>query len=498
MTEGDGRPFPPGEYPLVVVGSGPGGLQVAYWLRRFGVPYAHLSADTLPGGMFRKFPVFQRLITWTKPHAPAEPGTRPYEWYDWNSLLVDDPAHRSLVAEFMDGTSYFPARTEMESGLDAFAGRTNLPVRYECTWESTRVSDDGFVLVTSDGEYRSRVAIFAIGVSRPWKAPGLEEFPHYMEIEKPETYAGKRMFVFGKGNGAFEIADGLLPWARQIILASPRPPRISVFTHSTAAARARYLQPYEDHLLGGGTLVLDATLERVERAADGPRVLVKGTTHPGDWVFEVDEVIVATGVRAPMLDLPEHGLKTFYRGGLLPALTPFWESATIPGVYFAGGATQGAVGLKKYGIPSNSAAVHGFRYNAKVLATHLARTRFGIDLPRPQLKPGEVVDYLLSEATRAPELWNQQSYLCRVISFDRAAGILDEGILPLHHFVDASGPDAVALAIETDDQGDIHPAVYLRRGPKVDEHLLPGNPLLDFETAEHRAQLTSVLRGLLG
>src|ERR1035437_4247834 len=54
--EGDGRPFPPGEYPLVVVGSGPGGLQVSYSLSRLGVKHAVISADPAPGGMFCRFP----------------------------------------------------------------------------------------------------------------------------------------------------------------------------------------------------------------------------------------------------------------------------------------------------------------------------------------------------------------------------------------------------------------------------------------------------------
>ena len=44
------RPFPPGTYPVIVIGSGPGGLQVAYSLRRLGVPHAVLSADPAPGG----------------------------------------------------------------------------------------------------------------------------------------------------------------------------------------------------------------------------------------------------------------------------------------------------------------------------------------------------------------------------------------------------------------------------------------------------------------
>ncbi|MGZ6273693.1 MAG: NAD(P)-binding protein, partial [Candidatus Limnocylindrales bacterium] len=90
----DTRPFPPGEYPLVVVGSGPGGLQLSYTLRRLGVDHAVISADPTPGGMFRRFPFFQRLLSWTKPYAPAERGTRAYERYDWNSLLAEEPENR--------------------------------------------------------------------------------------------------------------------------------------------------------------------------------------------------------------------------------------------------------------------------------------------------------------------------------------------------------------------------------------------------------------------
>lgn len=492
------RPFPPGDYPVVVVGSGPGGLQTSYFLSRLGVRHAVLSADPAPGGMFRRYPLFERLITWTKPHAPAERGTRAYEWYDWNSLLGEEPSHRAAVPEFMDGTSYFPSREEMEQGLAAFTERAAVRVRYGCRWEETRREDDGFLIATSEGEYRCRVAVFAVGMTRPWKPPipGLERVPHYVETRPAKEYAGKRVFVIGKRNSGFEVADALLPWARQIVLASPRPARISVLTHSTAAARARYLQPYEDHVLGGGNLVLDAAIERVDRTAVGFRVFAKGTTRPGDLVIDADEVIAATGFDTPLGDLRRLGVATFSQDRL-PAQTPFWESPSAPGIYFAGSVTQGAIGLKKYGMPSNSAAVHGFRYNARVLATHIARTHFGVEPERPAVPAEEVVPYLLAEATRAPELWNQQSYLARVLSFDRDRGAADEGIGPLAHFVDAAGPDALALTMETDSGGDIHPAAYVRRGGRVDEHVLASSPLLDFETAEHRAQLAGLLKGFL-
>ena len=76
--------------------------------------------------------------------------------------------------------------------------------------------------------------------------------------------------------------------------------------------------------------------------------------------------------------------------------------------------------------------------------------------------------------------------------------ITDQGIQPLAHFVDAGGSDGVAMAMETDGEGDIHPAVYIRRGGRVEEHTLASSPLLDYETAEHSAQLSSLLKSLIG
>ncbi|HWC31646.1 MAG TPA: hypothetical protein VG709_00790 [Actinomycetota bacterium] len=122
--------YPPGDYQVVVVGSGPGGTQISYFLDRLGVRHAFLSADEEGAGMFRKWPFFQRLISWTKPYAPAERGSRWYEWFDWNSLLAEEPEHRALQPQFMDGTSEFPSRMEMQQQLEAFIERTETIPRY--------------------------------------------------------------------------------------------------------------------------------------------------------------------------------------------------------------------------------------------------------------------------------------------------------------------------------------------------------------------------------
>ena len=509
MTEDATRSFPPGDYPVVVVGSGPGGIQLSYSLRRLGIEHAVLSADSSPGGMFRRWPFFQRLLSWTKPHTPVERTSRRFERYDWNSLLAEEPDLRGIQAGLMDGSSSFPSRPEMEANLASFAERAGVAVRWGCRWESTRIVETAegrrFVLTTSDGEYRCRVAVFAVGVAEPWSpsTPGIEHAAHYAATRPAATYAGRRLFIIGKQNSGFELASGLLQHASGIILSSPSPASLSVVTKSLVGIRARYLQPYEDHVLGGGVGILDAATEAIERVpGTGPAgpllVRVRRSDGTGPLAIEVDEVIAATGFVAPLRDLPALGVATFGHSRL-PAQTPWWESATVPGIFFAGTIGQGAAGLKKHGIPSNSGAVHGHRYNARLLAGEIARRHFGRRPERPAVPADGIVDHLLGAIDESPELWHQKAYLARVVSVTSEDGPRDEGTQPLSVFLDgATEPDAAAITLEADGSGAIFPVAYLRRSGRVTEIALDPHPLLDFATPDHRARLADALAAFDG
>src|SRR4051794_27655449 len=497
-------PFPPGDYPVLVIGSGPGALQVSASFRALGIDHAVISADPAPGGMFRRWPFFQRLLSWTKPYAPVDRGSRAYERYDWNSLLADEPEHRALMPDLMDGSSYFPSRPEMELNLATFANRTGLRIRYDCAWAATRREETAsgvrFVLETVDGEYRCEGPIFAGGVAQPFSpaTPGIELAAHYADTRPAETYANRRVFIMGKQNSGFELASGLLPWARRIVLASPSPAKLSVNTRSLVGARARYVQPFEDHVLGGGVSVLDASIKGIERGPGGEGFVVRVLPSSGgdELAIDADEVISATGFVTPLLDLPELGVTTFGQSRL-PAQTPYWESVTLPGVFFAGTIGEGSAGLKKHGMPANSGAVHGARYNARVLAGHIARTRFGRPAQRPAIVADDLVSTILTEIASAPELWHQRAYLARVISLDPADGPRDEGIVPLAAFVDGIGDDgagdALAMTLEADGTGAIYPVLYLRRDGRVEERPIEPDPLLRFDTPAIRARVESVV-----
>ncbi len=495
------RPFPPGEYPVVVVGTGPGGLQESYELKRLGIEHALISKDSAPGGMFRRFPMFGRMITCSRPHAIVECGCPAYFRYDWNSLVASDPAHQALVTEFMDGENYFPSRAEMESALSAFAERGGVSARYDCPWESTRREDDGtFVLTTPDGEYRTKVLVLAVGMIEPWlpPTPGIEDVPHYVDIAESgvEYLREKKVFIIGKRNSGFEIANGLLSQACQLILGSPHSVRPSISTGFPTAPRARYVQPLEDARFGGGTFVVDVALERIERTADGYRVYADGTTGLGKVTFEVDEVIACTGFATGLRDLRDLGVETFYKDRL-PTQTPYWESATVPGIYFAGAATQGQAGMRKYGWPSHSASVGGFRFNAKIQARQIAEKHFGFAPPRPEIDPATAVEYLLEQATSSAAIWSQHSNLARQLTYENGT-VHDDGIAVLMDFVDSAGPDGVTMTVETTQEGEIQPCAYVRRNGEVGEEVFGPAWMNDFRTDENRARLTELLAGLGG
>jgi thioredoxin reductase len=471
---------------VVVVGSGPGGLQTSYCLSRAGIEHAVISADTAPGGMFRKWPIYQRLLSWTKPDAPAERCSREYEWYDHNSLVAEERECQSLVANEMDRSFMVPSCAEMTRGLSAFADKAGVAVRYGCRWEATSRDERGFTLTTSDGEYRARFVVFAIGVTEPWKStiPGIEAVPHYAETRPPNEYEGKSVLVIGKRNSGFEVADGLEPWARQVFLVSPRPVQTSVLALSTV--RVRYFQPLEDASWGGGTFALDAAVEAIERTGDGIRMRAQGTTRPGEIVLETDTAIAATGFRTPLLDLPDLGLTTV-GDGRIPALTPYWESTGLPNVYFAGNAMQGAAGLRKNGVGSASGTVSGYRYNARLLARHVAE-RLGSLPQRERIPKMQAASFLASELKCAPELWAQKGYLTRAIYPDGSTDIV-----PLAHFLDNCARGSVAVTIEMNAEGEIYPVAYSRQREEIDERELPPHHLHGYAREEYVRELQSLL-----
>ena len=280
--------------------------------------------------------------------------------------------------------------------------------------------------------------------------------------------------MIGKRNSGFEIADGLVPWAKQVILVSPRPVAADVLAVSTV--RVRYLQPYEDAVLGRRH-VRPRRRDRADREDVGrlPHPRERDDASRRRSRSTPTQRLRRPGFRTPLRDLPDLGCSTV-KQGVLPALTHHWESATVPGIYFAGNATQAAAGLRKHGVGSASGTVSGFRYNARLLARHIAEHHFGQAAPRPALERDDVVPVPRLGADPGARSSGPRRPISRGSSGSiRDAGPTNEGIQPLAAFLDEGERNALAVAVEMDDQARIYPALYLRGRGRAARGILPAS-----------------------
>ncbi len=404
----------------------------------------------------------------------------------------------------MDGTSYFPSRPEMEANLATFAERTGVTVRYDCRWTGTRRIEAPTAIVSSSRRptamYRCRTLVLAVGVAEPYTPPGvgMEHTHHYADVRPVESYADRRVFIIGKQNSGFELASGLLPWARQIVLASPSKTRLSVETQTLVGVRARYVQPYEDFVLGGGVSVLDAAIDRIE----GGRRRRRPSTCAGPTAAPTSRSRSTTRSRRPASSVRSSTCPTWASGPSAPAGC---RSRRRGGRAPPSPASSSRARSARVPRVSRSTASRPTRGPSTALATtpaswpgRIATERFGIEPDRPHLSPDAIAGFVATELAESPELFHQRGYLARVLSTDPAGGLRDDGVQPLTHVLDGSGQDGLAATLEADGSGAIYPVVYTRIEGKVVEQVIEPDPLMRYDTADARTLLGDLVKRVVG
>ena len=488
-----GRPFPPGDYPVVVVGSGPGGLQASYYLPRLGIDHAVISADPRPGGMFRRFPFFQRLLSWTKPYAPL--AARPARV---RALRLEQPARRGARAPGGHaGADGRHVRLPVAAGDGAeprsFAERTGLRVRYGRRWEST-----------SPRRRPLRAPHERRRLPLPGRRSSRSASPSRALPDTPGLRARRPLRRHAAGGDATPASACSSSASRT--RASSWPPACS----SGPADRARLAAPGE----AVGQPPLAGRRPRALRPAVGGRRPGRRRVHPE----RVDRAHRAHRRRhhrphPPVRHRASRSWSRSTRSSRRPASRA--RSATCRTRRERVRAQRPAVDdqrlrerrrcrastsrarsarespdCKKYGIPANSGAVHGAPLQRP--ADGPATSPSGISAaawPRAGGRPGRrVVDYLLDEATNAPELWHQKSYLARAPARDADGAIRDEGIVSLADFVDgADRTGSRSPSRPTTAATSIPPSTSAGAGGSTRTPCSTASPLHDFRTAEHRA-----------
>ncbi|WP_157253860.1 NAD(P)-binding domain-containing protein [Nonomuraea typhae] len=392
----------------LVVGAGPGGLQLSYFLHRRGADYLTLERDAAPGAFFRHYPRHRKLISLNKVHVGDDDPEIRLRW-DWNSLLNDAPE-----LQFPRYTGeYYPSAGDMVRYLADFAAGHELNVRYSAPVSSVERDGRGFVVRAGDEVYRAECLVMATGWGGPYipEISGIEHAVGYEDmVTDGAAYAGQRVLVIGKGNSAFETAQALLGHADIVHLASPHPLRLAWKSKHPGDVRGQYgafLDSYWFKTLHG---VLECEIDRIWPEGDGFKVAISYTLAEGEKaLLDYDVVLRCTGFTMDTGVFGAGCRPYLHENGRIPAIRPDFRSVNLDGLYFAGTLMQGR-DVKH----ASSAFIDGFRYNLRTLDRLLAERFDGIPLagrPAP-VKPDELCADMLDRVNWSSALWTQFEYLC--------------------------------------------------------------------------------------
>ncbi|GAA3645338.1 ArsO family NAD(P)H-dependent flavin-containing monooxygenase [Lentzea roselyniae] len=252
----------------MVIGGGQAGLAAAYYLRRAGIDYVVLDAQSSPGGAW--------------PHG-------------WDSLrLFSIARHSSLpgwpMPSFSDG---YPTAQHVVDYLTAYEKRYDVPMHRSVQVTSVGRARDGLLVHTDAGTWSARHVISATGTWwRPFRPlmglPGRQL--HTVDYRNPLEFSGQKVVVVGGGNSGAQVAADLVPHA-QLTWMTRRPPR---YLPDEIDGKALF----DIASRGVGELGDIVAVPPVREARDNG--LLVATPMDTEALAEADVVIWCTGFRAAL------------------------------------------------------------------------------------------------------------------------------------------------------------------------------------------------------
>ena len=409
----------------IVIGAGPAGLQLAKHLQDAGHAYAVLEAGEAPGTFFATYPRHRTLISINKVHtgtADPELNLR----MDWNSILSPDQG--PLFTRYSE--RYFPQADDLRRYLADYAREFDLRIHYGRRVARISRPDGeggGFLVETADGDrWRAPVVVVATGVGTPYvpQIPGIEHAEQYAAMPvDPAGFTDQRVLILGKGNSAFETADNLVETAAVIHLAGPHSIRLAWQSHYVGHLRAVNNNFLDTYQLKSQNAILDGTVLDITPRAEGGLAVRFSFSRANEVVKELhyDRVLCATGFRLDTSPFTDGCRPALTINDRFAELTSAYESANVPGLYFAGTLMQQR-DFKK----STTGFIHGFRYTVRALSRILEQRGHGASWPRVELpaKAEALADAIIARVNRSSALWQQFGVLADVVRLPPTARTL--------------------------------------------------------------------------
>lgn len=334
---------PSNEVDVVVIGGGQAALATAYFLRRTGLSFVLLDAETSSGGAWQ--------------HA-------------WKSLRLFSPASWSSIAgrQMEPNVLGYPMRQDVIDYLADYENHYQLPVERPVLVERVETDGDRFTVVSGSRQWQSRAVVSATGTWRNPHIPVIEgqsnfqgeqiHSAHYVSAEK---YAGKRVLIVGGGNSGAQILAEVSQVANTTWITLTDPAFLSddvdgrvLFARATERWKALQEGRVIEAPVGGlGDIVMtesvkDARTRGVLHAVRPfDRFTESGVVWPGGAEEIIDAVIWCTGFRPALEHF--HSLGIIDPDGRI--LVSGTRAVKIPNVWLVGyGDWTGAASATLIGV----------------------------------------------------------------------------------------------------------------------------------------------------
>ena len=410
------------EIDIVIIGAGPAGLQMAYFMERAGYDYIVLESNDRAGVFLEKYPRHRKLLSINKVHTGYTDREAQLR-YDWNSLLCDDDdmAFTNYTRE------YFPDCKLYAQYLRDFAERFDLNIQYNTRVDGIHkdaIEPNTYLIKDENGStIRTRCLIVAVGIAKPYipEIPGIELTENYEDMPlDPDDFNDQRVLILGKGNSAFETANHLIGATRVTHLCSPNSIKMAWQTHFFGHLRAANNDFLDTYILKGQNSCLDAEVDLIEKVDGEYRVHITFTHAEGQRaVLGYDRILCCTGFRWDPFFFGEDCRPDMACEDRLPAMTSGWESTNLPNVFYAGTITQ-IRDLKK----TMSSVLHGFRFNCKSLFNIVAERVHGVPWAADTFDANAdlIAEKITKRVSSAAGLMHQPGFLGDCLVIDEKTG----------------------------------------------------------------------------
>ncbi|XP_064478427.1 FAD-dependent oxidoreductase domain-containing protein 2-like [Ornithodoros turicata] len=421
------------QHEYCVVGAGPAGLQMAYFLERSNRDYVVFERTNMSGSFFAHYPRHRRLISINKCHTGRDNPEFNLR-HDWNSLLSDDPS--LLFRHFSH--DYFPRADAMTLYLDTYRRKLGLKVSFDTEIRNVhRLQNDSFcgpafaLEDQREGLHLCNTVLMANGMSKP-NIPKFDGSDLCIGYESLSTnisdFENKAVLILGKGNSAFETAKHIYGVTSVVHMLSRSPPRFAWSTHYVGDLRATNNDLLDNYQLKSLDGLIDGPMEslRLARYGEGKIILQRATRgNSKGCTASLDEAPIRQAYDVVIRCLGfDYDDSMFSKSSMpvrgtgatshYPRVSHTYESINVRGLFFLGAVTH-SLDFEK----SSGGFIHGFRYTVQALHRLLEYSRHGNPWPSKTFLLMDLLKVAVERINEAAAMYEMFGSLGDVFLIDR-------------------------------------------------------------------------------